>query len=131
SGKSTATEHVAKQLRADGIRTATLSLDDLYLPRAARVELAQRVHPLLETRGPPGTHDIDLGRALFRAVANGEAAALPRFDKATDDRGSPETWEHAPANTEVLLFEGWCVGARPESLAALQNPINALEEQED
>ena len=30
-----------------------------------------------------------------------------------------------------MLFEGWCIGARAQGAAALAQPINALEAQED
>ena len=32
---------------------------------------------------------------------------------------------------DVILFEGWCVGARPQSEAELQPPINELERRAD
>ena len=46
-----------------------LSLDDLYLPKAERLRLARDVHPLLATRGVPGTHDVALGVECSRASA--------------------------------------------------------------
>src|SRR4051812_37808865 len=61
SGKTTACEYVARTLSASGVRVAILSIDDLYLPRAAREDLARRVHPMLLTRGVPGTHEPSLG----------------------------------------------------------------------
>ena len=45
SGKSTLTAVLAQLLEARGLRTAAISLDDLYLTRAERGDLAQRVHP--------------------------------------------------------------------------------------
>ncbi len=131
SGKSTLVAALAARLAAAGVRAATLSLDDLYLPRAERQRLAREVHPLLATRGVPGTHDVALGLAVLDALARGDAARLPRFDKAADDRLPEVEWPAAPAGTQVLLLEGWCLGARPQDAAALAVPAGALEAEED
>src|SRR6185503_18821212 len=93
SGKSTACAAVVKDMQAFGISTAVLSLDDLYLPLAARRDLASRVHPLLRTRGVPGTHDTTLGLATLQALRDRRAVRLPRFDKSTDDRMAETGWE--------------------------------------
>ena len=68
SGKSTLAEALAERLERDGLACAVLSLDDLYLTRAERERLARGVHPLLATRGPPGTHDTSLGIAVLDAL---------------------------------------------------------------
>lgn len=130
SGKSTLVAALAEQLECEGI-AAALSLDDLYLTRAQRATLAREVHPLLATRGVPGTHDVGLGLQILDALAQGEAARLPRFDKALDDRAPSAAWPSAPSDTQVLLLEGWCIGARPQAEAALAAPVNALEQVED
>lgn len=131
SGKSTLAAAATKALEATGRRVAVLSLDDLYLTRAERQALAREVHPLFATRGVPGTHSVALGLDLLDRLARGEPAALPRFDKARDDRAPEADWRRAPAGCEVLLFEGWCVGAGPQDEAALEEPVNALEAAED
>lgn len=131
SGKSTLAEAIMRQCRGDGSAAACLSLDDLYLTRAERQELAHDVHPLLATRGVPGTHDIALGLEVLAALEQGEAAALPRFDKSRDDRSPPQAWGHAPAGCAVLVLEGWCVDAIPQAEAALDEPVNRLEAEED
>ncbi len=129
SGKSTLVAALAEQLTAAGRRVATLSLDDLYLPRAERLRLAEQVHPLLATRGVPGTHDVALGRSTIAALERGEGAPLPRFAKGLDDRLPSTEWPNAPENCEVLLLEGWCLGARAQ--ADLAASVNALEAAED
>ncbi|MDF8335211.1 kinase [Novosphingobium sp. HBC54] len=128
SGKSTIANALVDAL---AVPAAALSLDDLYLPRADRQALAQQVHPLFATRGVPGTHDPDLGLATIAALERGEPAPLPRFDKAADDRLPVAHWPKAPAGTRVLVLEGWCLGARPQPQAALADPLNALERDED
>lgn len=131
SGKSTLAAALVAALEANGLPAAALSLDDLYLTRAERQHLARRIHPLLATRGVPGTHDVALGLQTIAALERGEAAALPRFDKGLDDRAPQESWPHAPPRCQVLLLEGWCVGAVPQAAAALAAPIHDLEQRED
>jgi len=131
SGKTTAVRVVAALLEARGLRVATLSLDDLYLPRADRQALARDVHPLLRTRGAPGTHDVALGLAVLDGLADGGETALPRFDKAIDDRAPVDAWPVVAGPVDIVLFEGWCVGARPEPAEALREPVNALERERD
>lgn len=131
SGKSTLAEAVRKDCEARGISCAVLSIDDLYLTRQERQALARAVHPLLATRGPPGTHDIALGLSVIAALENGEPCALPRFDKATDDRVPHSQWPQAPQDCAVLILEGWCVGAKAQDERELTAPVNALEAQED
>jgi D-glycerate 3-kinase len=135
TGKSTLAAHLAHLLAERfGLRAAVLSLDDLYLTRAEREQLATDVHPLLCTRGVPGTHDVALGRkviASIRATTQGQHVSIPRFDKAHDDRASREAWPELEGPVDVLLFEGWCLGAAPEPEGALVTPINDLEREQD
>lgn len=131
SGKSTLTAVLAAMLRARGLTTAVLSIDDLYLTRAERQVLAREVHPLLATRGVPGTHDVALGEAVLGALKATGEVALPRFDKACDDRAPRADWPVVQAPVDVVLFEGWCVDATPEPPEALAAPVNALERDED
>ncbi len=129
SGKSTLAEGLAQRLRDTGLRVAVLSLDDLYLTRAERVALARTIHPLLATRGVPGTHDVALGLAVLDGLAAGDCTLLPRFDKATDDRAPSGVRIDGPV--DVVLFEGWCVGAVAQEASALATPINDLERLQD
>lgn len=131
SGKSTLVAALAERLATQGLRIATLSLDDLYLPRAERQRLAREVHSLFATRGVPGTHDVALGLATLEALGRGEATALPRFDKGRDEPVDRSLWPLAPAGTQVLLFEGWCLGAVAQDAEALAQAVNALEANED
>jgi D-glycerate 3-kinase len=131
SGKTTLVAALAEALTAQGLRVATLSLDDLYLPRAARLKLAAEVHPLFATRGVPGTHDVAFGLITLDALAKGDPARLPRFAKATDNPLPRAEWPSAPEQTQVLLFEGWCIGAKPQAEADLAQPVNTLEAEAD
>jgi D-glycerate 3-kinase len=131
SGKSTICAVVAHLLRARGVSCAVLSLDDVYLGREARQWLADQTHPLLAVRGPPGTHDVALACAILDGLAGPGEIPLPRFDKASDERRPPSTWNHVDGPVDVVLFEGWCVGARPQPALDLLAPVNDLERQRD
>mgnify|MGYP001470693550 CR=1 FL=1 len=129
SGKTTVCRFLEVLLAERGLAAVTLSLDDLYLTRAERRAAAAEIHPLFATRGVPGTHDVGLGMAVLDRLLAGEAADLPCFDKAADDRAAGARRVEGPV--DVVLFEGWCVGAAPQEDAALGEPLNALERDED
>lgn len=131
SGKSTLAEGLTERLEARGLRAATLSLDDLYRSHAERARLAGTAHPLFATRGVPGTHDAALGVRLLDQVKASQDVVLPRFDKARDDPAPVATWTAVKGPLDVLIFEGWCVGARAQDDEALAAPVNALEETHD
>lgn len=131
SGKSTMSSVVAALLEEDGCKVVTLSLDDLYLTRGERVGLSERVHSLLLTRGVPGTHDVALGERTLDALRGSGIVGVPRFDKSRDDRIPEAQWPQVQAPVDIIVFEGWCVGARPQTGAELESPINALERECD
>ena len=135
SGKSTIAGLAAEALRRlHGLAPATLSLDDFYLTKAAREELARTVHPLCATRGVPGTHDVPLMVRTFDALATASPAhrtPLPVFDKLADDRLPQTQWPLFEGTPDLILFEGWCVGLRAEDVPAWNGPINPLERECD
>ncbi len=135
TGKSTLAVFLQAVLaRAHGWRVAVLSLDDFYLTRAERLLLAERVHPLLATRGVPGTHDVGLLLDCIedlRQLGPGDEWAVPRFDKSADDRAAPAEWPLIRGPLDLVVLEGWCIGSRPQPDEALTEPVNALEEEED
>lgn len=129
SGKTTLCRFLQVLLEERGLRAVTLSLDDLYLTHAERKDLARDEHPLFATRGVPGTHDVALGERLFDGIASRRPVALPIFNKAIDDRAPGGVLIDPPV--DVILFEGWCVGTVPQPAAALREPVNRLEAEED
>ena len=135
SGKSTLAALARDALvRVFDTPALVLSIDDLYLTRADRARLAEQVHPLLATRGVPGTHDVALGHRLLDALAapaDAEGVPVPRFDKAADDRAPPQASDRVREPVSVVLLEGWCVGARAVPEERLQAPVNTLEAEED
>ncbi|MEM9880837.1 MAG: kinase [Pseudomonadota bacterium] len=113
---------------------ALFSLDDFYLTKAERLQLAKSTHPNLATRGVPGTHDVALLRDVIEAARTGTARSglvWPRFDKLRDDRMAQDAWCMATPPFDLILLEGWCIGCQPQPDAALAAPVNRYEAQTD
>jgi D-glycerate 3-kinase len=130
SGKTT----LVKAYAAFHPRTAHFSLDDVYLPSSLRRLIAQSVHPLFATRGPPGTHNVmQLNETIEELVAAGDGVqtVLPAFDKVTDN---PMHASHRPVfdgKPSVILVDGWCLGATAQTDDELVCPVNVLESERD
>lgn len=133
SGKSTLTDFIAEYLIAEHqLNVVVMSLDDFYLPRQERKSLAENIHPLLATRGVPGTHDIEALTSTLSKLTNHEAGfAIPRFNKATDNPKPESQWTQITSPVDIVLLEGWCWGVEPQSAEQLEAPINELEMQHD
>jgi D-glycerate 3-kinase len=135
SGKTTAADFLCSSLIEEhSLNAVALSLDDFYLTKSERLALAHSVHPLFATRGVPGTHDMDLMRDTLDQLLSTHyraPVAIPVFDKAADDQLPSSRWNHITTPVQVVLLEGWCLGARPEPTDTLSSPINALERDED
>jgi D-glycerate 3-kinase len=132
SGKSTLADYlctvVAERL---GVTTVSLSLDDFYLTKTERNHLAAKVHPLLATRGVPGTHDVQLAMDSIKSLVAGQKTLITRFDKSIDDRAPAASLKTTEGKIGLIVVEGWCLGAKPESTEKLIQPINSLEENDD
>tara|TARA_B110000046_G_scaffold184392_1_gene222758 strand:- start:10716 stop:11582 length:867 start_codon:yes stop_codon:yes gene_type:complete len=133
SGKSTLADYLCTVISEQhNITTLALSLDDFYLTKAERLKLAQDVHPLLATRGVPGTHDIELAIATINCLIAAQSPTLvTRFDKSSDDRLPAQYCQTVSGPVGLIVLEGWCMGARPQQQAELCAPVNALEDIED
>ena len=135
TGKSTLAAYLALALGESGhSNVAILSIDDVYLTKSERQQLSETVHPLLATRGVPGTHDIPLLTdclSTLRDLKPGENCRLPRFDKAADDRAGEASWPAVPGPVDLVILEGWCVGSIAEPDSGLEVPVNELEADKD
>lgn len=135
SGKSTITAFLRLILTHQfQLYTVEMSIDDFYLTHQRRQQLAAEIHPLLETRGVPGTHDIRLAVETLDCLLQCSAdtpCAIPQFDKAIDDRKADSKWPIISRPVEVILFEGWCNHAPLQSASQLEKPVNELERLED
>lgn len=132
SGKSTLAGMLAACLDHSGHTNVVLSLDDYYLPRARREELAVTRHPLFAQRGVPGTHDLQRLCADLRALLSGATTLdVPVFDKAGDDRCSQARKIELSRPVAFVLLEGWLAGLPPQNTSQLRAPVNTLEARED
>jgi D-glycerate 3-kinase len=134
SGKSTLAREMKAQAEARGWPTEVLSLDDFYYSRSERDVLAHQIHPLLRTRGVPGTHEIELLMSVLAAMPQASEklpVSYPRFDKGHDTRMAPSKWPRVARPPKLVILEGWALGLRPQLLSALEEPVNSLERDED
>jgi len=130
SGKTTAAKAWAKQ----NPKVANFSLDDVYSNTADRKALAASVSPLFKVRGAPGTHDLELAKRTLIKLHDArarDATPLPRFDKLADHRIPAAEWPNYVGTANVVLVDGWCMGAAPEPVEALEMPVNDLELDDD
>ncbi|KAI1314852.1 hypothetical protein EDD11_001628 [Mortierella claussenii] len=130
-GKTTITNKLISTLSnaPHNLRVFAFSTDDLYLPFKEQTALSNKYpdNKLIEFRGLPGTHDIQLGASTFHTIceANEEmythsdlatsvSVPIPTYDKALHsgrgDQAPRAQWPQADAPFDVILFEGWSLG---------------------
>ena len=132
SGKSTLTDFISAYLSTIySLSVVSLSIDDFYFDKSTRNALAIKVHPLLATRGVPGTHDISLALSTIEKLRQPGEVALPRFNKAIDNPYPKSEWPIVSAPPDVIILEGWCVNTPPQPPSDLHEPVNSLEQNED
>ncbi|MDC1154606.1 uridine kinase [Candidatus Pelagibacter sp.] len=115
------------------LKVFRISIDDFYKTRKERINLSKKVHPMLLTRGVPGTHDINMMLSFFKNVKSKKfrRLKLPTFNKAIDDRFNKKNWYDLKDKPDVIIFEGWCVGAKSEKNHTLKKTINSMEKLKD
>ncbi len=134
SGKSTISKILKIILKEKyKLETAIFSIDDFYKTINQRKVMAKIVHPLFSVRGVPGTHDTGLLHDCIKRLRkkNFKKVMIPRFDKSIDNRLPREKWQIIKKKPDVIIFEGWCVGATPQKNKDLIKPINLLEKEKD
>ncbi len=115
------------------LKVFKISIDDFYKTRKERIALSKKIHPMLLIRGVPGTHDINMMLDFFKKskAKKFKNLKLPNFNKAIDDRFPKNKWNKINSRPDVIIFEGWCVGARAESNRTLKKSINSMEKTND
>ena len=134
AGKSTITKIIKLVLNYKyNLKVVYFSIDDFYKTSKERKKLSKIIHKLFQTRGVPGTHDIKLLKKIFFDLTkkNFKPVTIPSFDKSKDNRAPKKKWKKVYRKPQVIIFEGWCVGARPQKKKDLIRPINVLEKKED
>jgi D-glycerate 3-kinase len=125
-GKTTVVTILTKLFAADGLRCASVSIDDFYLTGASQDALATRHadNTILQVRGNAGTHDLPLGEATLRELLGERVrdVLVPVYDKSArcgrGDRAPASHWRVVSSPCDVVLFEGWMSGFKPVGLAA-------------
>ena len=109
------------------------SIDDFYKTFKDREKMSHKIHPLLKTRGVPGTHDVNLTKNFFKVLSTKKfkKIMIPKFDKSIDDRLEKKYCYKIKKKPEIVILEGWCVGAKPQSKNLIKKSINILEKKED
>jgi D-glycerate 3-kinase len=134
AGKSTITQIIKIILETKyNLKVVYFSIDDFYKKSSERIKMSQKVHKLFKTRGVPGTHDTSLIKKTFINLLkkNFRPVTIPFFDKSKDDRFPKNKWQKIKQQPEIIIFEGWCVGAKPQKKKYLKKSINILEEKHD
>ena len=134
AGKSTITGILKIILKKKyGLELCVFSIDDFYKTKAERKKMSKKVHPLFLTRGVPGTHDISIINKTFKNLKKKsfKPVFIPRFDKSVDDRFKQSKWLKISKPPHIIIFEGWCVGARHQKDSSLKKPLNFLEKKYD
>ena len=102
-----------------------LSIDDYYLCKNERLKLSKKIHPLLLTRGVPGTHDIKRLKNHINQFKNQNFPInTPIFNKLKDDISKKSKVINS---AQILLLEGWCCGSAPIANKYLFKNNNTLE----
>ena len=134
AGKSTITGILKFILkRKYGLNLCVFSIDDFYKTKAERKKMSKKVHPLFLTRGVPGTHDINLINRTIKQLKKQrfKTVLIPKFDKSIDDRSKKNKWQKIKKPPHLIIFEGWCVGARHQKNTELKKPLNLIERKHD
>ena len=83
-------------------------------------------------QGVPGTHDVSLINKKIRELKKRfKQVLLPRFDKSTDDRHKKDKWAKIKKSPQIIIFEGWCVGAKHQKYSLLKKSLNSIERKHD
>ena len=134
TGKSTISTILKIILKeAYNLETVVFSIDDFYKTLQERKKMSKKISDLFLTRGVPGTHDTKM---LFQCIKNlkinkFKKMNIPKFDKSNDDRLKKHKWLNIKRKPNIVIFEGWCVGATAQKNKDLNFPINKLEKHSD
>ncbi len=134
SGKSTISNILKIVLKEYfNLETVIFSIDDFYKTFKDRKKMSKKISPLFLTRGVPGTHETKL---LYNCIKNlkrknFKKITIPKFDKSIDDRLPKNKWQKIKKKPNIVIFEGWCVGVKPQKNKDLLVPVNTLEKIND
>ncbi|KAI4286880.1 MAG: hypothetical protein L6R35_003864 [Caloplaca aegaea] len=123
-GKTSLVSAIADRLEEapHHLHTVVLSLDDFYLTHQDQLKLAarHRDNPLVQHRGQPSTHDLDLAVSVLSSFRARRDLRIPTYDKSAfngqGDRVQKAKWLKIGGGQErsidLVILEGWCLGFR-------------------
>jgi len=126
-GKTTMTSIISLILKGFyDVNCLNISIDDFYKTFDELNKLKQE-KPDFKYRGPPGTHDLKLAKNLFDKIKNNEIGYyIPIYNKSFNN-GKGERIDNGfeiRFPVEVLIFEGWFLGAKSKDVAKMINNKN-------
>ena len=134
AGKTTATD-ILKIILSNYFKkkVQVISIDDFYKTLKDRNKMSEKIHILFKTRGVPGTHDTNLIKKFFHLINKKKFKKFktPKFSKEIDDRLPRKSWFSINQKPDIVILEGWCVGAKTQSNSLIRRPVNNLEKYED
>ena len=134
AGKSTITSILKFILKKKyGLDICIFSIDDFYKTKIERIKMSKKIHPLFLTRGVPGTHDLGLINQTIKKLKEKKfrTVVIPKFDKSIDDRSKKVKWQKIKKPPHLIIFEGWCIGARQQKNSVLKKSLNLIEKKYD
>ncbi len=134
SGKSTISKIMKIILKEKyNLNTVIFSIDDFYKTLDEREKMSKKISQLFLTRGVPGTHDTKILLNVLKKLKSVKfrKISVPKFDKSNDNRCKKKDWLKIKSKPDIVIFEGWCVGAEAQKKTSLIKPLNDLEMHED
>ena len=109
------------------LRVVVFSIDDFLLPYQGLRDVADtyKGNGLLNGRGHPGTHDVELCARILQHLhdinspssGSTEEIKIPKFDKSAHrgygDRAPEMEWSPILGPVDVVILDGWCFGFYP------------------
>jgi len=126
AGKSTLSKLIKIVIeKTSSKKVMLLSIDDYYYSKIYRYNISQQIHPLLMTRGVPGTHNIKkLKEHLGQFKKKHFPIITPTFNKLKDDISKKNKVFN---KADILILEGWCCGTKPIAKNYLHKNLNKIE----
>ena len=134
AGKTTMAEIIKIILKGKyNLETINFSIDDYYKTLKERKILSRKTNKLFLTRGVPGTHQTNLLLNHINILKGKKfkKIKIPKFNKSIDDRSHKSEWTTIKKKPNIVIFEGWCLGAKSQTKKKLLKPVNLLEKNYD
>lgn len=144
SGKLYLALHILDYLKVSypHLNSMGMLIDDFYLTNAQQRKVNESArkdaNQILQGRGLPGTHDLQLAIQVVEKLRKGVfPVEVPVYDKSAfggeGDRADLTQWQKITAPVDVVVFEGWFNGFRSidpqifRSVCLTQDPSSVVQ----